>query len=340
MPRLSIDDLTITYGSGDLAVTPIRSFTRHIDEGSLALLLGPSGCGKTTLLSCLAGILTPTSGRITFGDIDITGLAGSALTEFRRHQVGIVFQGFNLVVSLDATENVMIPMRAAGVSRAEARRRALELLDRVGLAERAHHHPGDLSGGQQQRVAIARSLALDPPLIIADEPTANLDHVQVEMVLRTLRSLTERGRTVVVSTHDHRLLALADEVVELAPMGAPVVARGTERRALQPGDVLFAEGSEGHHVYEVVSGEVQISTTRPDGTSRVLARIGAGDCFGEMAPLFGLPRTATATATTAAELVGYTVADFREHFGSERLMALVTRTESQNDAARGTRAAG
>ncbi len=165
------------------------------------LLLGPSGCGKTTLLSCLGGILTPTSGSIRLGETDVTGLSGRALNAFRRDQVGFVFQAFNLVPSLTALENVIAPMRGAKVPRSERQARAEALMERVGLTDRSSHRPGDLSGGQQQRVAIARALALDPPLILADEPTAHLDFIQVEAILKLTRSLASAERVVVVSTH-------------------------------------------------------------------------------------------------------------------------------------------
>ena len=179
MADLRIKDLVVEYASGQDTVRPIDGLSLDVTEGSLAILLGPSGCGKTTLLSCLGGILKPTKGRIEFGDIDLTTLDAQALSEYRRNTVGIVFQAFNLVPSLTAIENVMVPLRAARVGRAEARERAAELLRRVGLAERLHHRPGDMSGGQQQRVAVARAIALDPPLLIADEPTAHLDYIQV-----------------------------------------------------------------------------------------------------------------------------------------------------------------
>ena len=131
--------------------------------------------------------------------------------------MGVVFQAFNLIPSLSALDNVAAPLWAAGVQAGEARARAETLLTRVGLKERMHHHPGDLSGGQQQRVAIARALALDPPLILADEPTAHLDYIQVEEILRLIGELASEGRVVAVATHDDRLLPLADQVVELVP---------------------------------------------------------------------------------------------------------------------------
>jgi putative ABC transport system ATP-binding protein len=310
MGDLTIRDLTIEYSSGGYAVRPIEHLSLEADAGSLVLLLGPSGCGKTSLLSCLGGILQPAAGTIRFGDTDVTHLRGAALTEYRRHTVGIVFQAFNLVPSLTALDNVIVPMRAAGWSRARARGRAEELLAQVGLAERVHHRPGDLSGGQQQRVAVARALALDPPLLIADEPTAHLDYVQVEEVLRVLRSLASGDRVVVVATHDHRLLPLADKTVELVPN----VARSTrapERRELAAGEVLFRQGDWGELIYVLERGEVEIFAERADGTEEHRATITAGEYFGEIGPLFGMPRSASARATTACTVVGYTTRDFR-----------------------------
>ena len=157
MPELEIKDLVVEYSSGGYAVRPIDGLSVTCEPGELVLLLGPSGCGKTTLLSCLGGILTPTEGPITFGDVTVTGLDGAQLTEYRRNTVGIVFQAFNLVPSLTALENVEVPLRAAKVPRAQRRARATELLEQVGLGERMQHRPGDMSGGQQQRVAIARA---------------------------------------------------------------------------------------------------------------------------------------------------------------------------------------
>src|SRR5262245_56281528 len=186
MGDLSIQDLVVEYSSGGYALRPINGLSLDVAAGSLVILLGPSGCGKTTLLSCLGGILRPKSGAIKFDGLDITTLEGTALANYRRDRVGIVFQAFNLAPSLPARENVMVPMREAGMSRRAARQRAEELLARVNLEERMKHRPGDLSGGQQQRVAIARAIALDPPLILADEPTAHLDFIQVEEVVRLI----------------------------------------------------------------------------------------------------------------------------------------------------------
>ena len=221
MADLVIDGLTVEYGSGTGEVTrPLDSFDMVAPAGSLALLLGPSGSGKTTLLSCLAAILSPARGTVSFGDVTVSELVGKERTLFRRRTVGIVFQAFNLVPSLSAAENVMAPLLAAGRPRAEAATRAAELLDRVELSHRATYRPGELSGGQQQRVAIARALVHDPPLLLADEPTAHLDHTQVEGVLGLLAGLMDGERVMVIATHDDRVLALGGQRVDLGRRAA------------------------------------------------------------------------------------------------------------------------
>lgn len=318
MPDLVIDDLVVEYTTGDYKVRPIDGLKLRVDPGRLVILLGPSGCGKTTLLSCLGGILTPTAGSVRFGDVDITRLQGKALTDFRRHTVGIVFQGFNLVASLTSLENVMVPLRAAGVDRHTARSRASELLEMVDLSHRTHHKPADLSGGQQQRVAVARALALDPPLILADEPTAHLDFIQVEELLRLIRRLAMGDRVVVVSTHDSRMIPLADEVVEMMPILDAVDDTPTSRQ-LDAGETLFRQGDPGDRVYIVDEGELVVVREHADGSEAPLATVGPGDVFGEMGPFFGLPRTATVRATVTSRVTGYTTRSFREEVGPERL---------------------
>ena len=315
MADLRIKDLVVEYASGQETVRPIDGLSLDVAEGSLAILLGPSGCGKTTLLSCLGGILKPTKGRIEFGDIDLTTLDAKELSSYRRNTVGIVFQAFNLVPSLTAIENVIVPLRAARLGRAESRERAAELLARVGLAERMHHRPGDLSGGQQQRVAVARAIALDPPLLIADEPTAHLDYIQVEEVLRLIRELASGERVVVVATHDTRMLPLADRVVELVPhMSA--TNHEPETITLGAGEVIFEQGTMGDSIYIVSAGEVELVRELASGREETLKVALPGDYFGEMGPLFALPRTASARARTDATVVSYTVQAFREMLGA------------------------
>ena len=170
--HLVVEDLTVAFDSGGYVIKPLDGLSFTAEDGELVVLLGPSGCGKTTLLSCLAGLLTPTDGRIRFGSTVVNELRGSVLSEYRRETVGVVFQAFNLIASLTARGNVVVPMRLAGMPRAAAKSRATELPALVGLDERGHHRPAQLSGGQQQRVAIARALVHDPPLVLADEPTA------------------------------------------------------------------------------------------------------------------------------------------------------------------------
>ena len=295
MVDVDVGDLTVEYSSGGYVVRPIDHLDLRVASGELALLLGASGSGKTTLLSALAAILRPTAGTIRVGDVEVTGLRGAALTGYRRHQVGVVFQTFNLVPSLSALDNVQAPLWAAGIPARRARSRAEELLDRVGLGERLGHRPGDLSGGQQQRVAIARALALGPPLVLADEPTAHLDYIQVEGVLQLLRTLAEPGRIVVVATHDERLLPLADQIVRLSP--SPTAAsRPPQRLEYRPGQVVFEQGARSDLVYTVEEGEVEIVRQRTDRGVELLALLGPGRYFGELGPLFGLQRSATARA--------------------------------------------
>jgi putative ABC transport system ATP-binding protein len=313
MPRLEITDLVVEYGSAGYTSRPIDHLSLTVEPGSLTLLLGPSGCGKTTLLTCFGAMLTPTSGTIRLGDVDVNSLSGRALTDFRRHSVGFVFQAFNLVPSMSAEENVALPMRAAGVHRGEAHRRALELLETVGLADRAKQRPGDMSGGQQQRVAIARALALDPPLLLADEPTAHLDFVQVDGILALLRELASEDRTVIVSTHDNRLVPLADQVIELVADFA-TEKRPPQERELRPGEVLFAQGEPSDYVWVVESGRLEVRRRHLDGTEEVLTTVEAGNYVGELGPTLGLTRSATASATEPTKVSGLTVRAFRQRF--------------------------
>jgi putative ABC transport system ATP-binding protein len=225
----------------------------------------------------------------------------------------VVFQAFNLVPSLSALENVMVPLRAAGVRRREARDRASALLQQVDLEHRLHHRPSDLSGGQQQRVAIARALAHRPPVLLADEPTAHLDYIQVDGVLKLIRELADDGHLVIVATHDERLIPLADHVVNLTPR-ADTSPRAPEPIELGPGEAVFVQGDRGDLVYVVESGRIELFRNRDDGTIEVIAHVDFGNYFGELAPMFGLRRSAGARAVGATRLTGYGLRDFREKF--------------------------
>ena len=311
---LDVDDLVIEYSSGGYRIRPIDHLRLHAEPGELVVLLGASGCGKTSLLSVMAGILTPTSGRVSFSGIEVTGLRGAALSRYRRETVGVVFQAFNLIPSLTAAQNVQVPMLTGGMGWGRARARAEELLIGVGLGDRFHHRPDQLSGGQQQRVAIARALGFDPPLVLADEPTAHLDYLQVEGVVSQLRGLADAGRLVVVATHDDRILPLAHRVVELTPRRA-AVATPPRRVELGAGSVLFRQGDESDLIYEIESGAVDVVRELSDGTEELVATLEPGVYVGELGPLMGVRRSATVRARAPSVLVGYAPAEFRERVG-------------------------
>ena len=313
MAELEVRDLTVEFDSGGYRVRPLDRLSLDAGGGELVVLLGPSGCGKTTLLSCLAGLLQPTDGTVRFQGIDVGGLSGAGLADYRQRTVGVIFQAFNLLASLSARKNVMVPMTLAGVGRKEAGVRADALLERVALSERASHRPAQLSGGQQQRVAIARALVHDPPLVVADEPTAHLDHIQVEGILVLLRELAAPGRTVVVSTHDDRITHIADRVIELAPQFSDA-DRPDEEVRLADAAVLFEQGDRGDLVYEVVEGAIEVYRNRSDGSDEVLAEIRPGNYFGEIGPMLNLPRSASARARGAVVLTAMSIRSFRARF--------------------------
>jgi len=313
MAELEVRDLTVEFDSGGYKVRPLDHLSLDAEDGELVVVLGPSGCGKTTLLSCLAGLLTPTSGSICFQGTEVTGLTGTNLGEYRRWKVGVVFQAFNLIPSLTARANVMAPLRLARVRHKEAALRADQLLAEVGLSERATYRPGKMSGGQQQRVAIARALVHNPPLVLADEPTAHLDHLQVEGILLLIRQLASPGRLVLVSTHDDRITHIADRVIELVPdfTGA---GREPEEVLVAPGELIFEQGSRGDLVYVVEEGEVEIFRAKANGDEEPVAVITAGNYFGELGPVLNLPRSASARGRTACRLTTYPLRAFRQRF--------------------------
>jgi putative ABC transport system ATP-binding protein len=311
MSYLSVRDLVVEFVHDGYAVRPLDNLSFEGDSGELVVLLGPSGCGKTTLLSCLGGILTPTSGAIQVGDTDVTSLRGRQLDTYRRQQVGFVFQAFNLIPSLTARENVAMPMMLTGHDRAEAFARADELLATVGLAERANHKPAKLSGGQQQRVALARGLGHRPPLLLADEPTANLDHIQAEAIIRLLREIRSEGRLIIVSTHDARLVPIADRIVRMVPDHADSEP-DTRTLAFSEGTSLFEQGDPSDVVYVIDEGELDISRVLADGEEEHLARLGPGHYCGELGPLMGFPRSASARAATDVKVTAMSPHVFRE----------------------------
>jgi putative ABC transport system ATP-binding protein len=308
---LTVTDLVVEFIHDGYAIRPLDNLSFEARAGELVVLLGPSGCGKTTLLSCLGGILTPTSGTISLGATDVTGLGRSALDAYRREQIGFVFQAFNLIPSLTARENIAVPLTLTGHGRKESFERADELLEQVGLADRANHLPNKLSGGQMQRVAVARGLGHDPPLLLADEPTANLDHIQAEAIIRLLQSLRDDGRMIVVSTHDARLVPIADRIVQMVPEGHHHEV-ATHQVTLRAGESVFEQGDEADLVYVIDSGQVEVVRVLADGGETLLTMLGAEQYFGELGPFLGFPRSASVRATTDVVLTAYSPRIFRE----------------------------
>ncbi len=212
---IEIQNLIKVYRRDKIEVIALRDVSLSIEKGEFAMLFGPSGSGKTTFLHLLGGIDRPTAGKIIVNGRNIAQFNDAQLTEYRRNEVGIVFQFFNLIPTLTALENVVLPMQFAGVPPGERKERAMKLLKMVGLEHRMKHYPGEMSGGEQQRVAIAIALANDPPLILADEPTGELDTETGLKIIHLLRELNENGKTIVVATHDMRLREFATRVLEI-----------------------------------------------------------------------------------------------------------------------------
>jgi putative ABC transport system ATP-binding protein len=202
------------YGEGEAATYALRGVDSEIYRGEFISIMGPSGSGKSTFFNMIGALDGPTAGRILIDEVDVAQLSANELAFLRCRKIGYIFQSYNLIRYMTALENVTVPMAFAGVSPEDARRRGMDLLDMVGLADRWTHRPIEMSGGQQQRVAIARSMCNQPKILLADEPTANLDFKTGQAILDILGRINkERGVTVVCSTHDHRLLAICDRIM-------------------------------------------------------------------------------------------------------------------------------
>jgi putative ABC transport system ATP-binding protein len=213
---IAATNIEMAYCSGGETYHALKGIDLTVRAGDIQLLMGPSGSGKTTLLSILAGILTPTAGSVKLLGQDITKMSKAELARFRLENIGFIFQGFNLFPALSAVENIEVALNLKGVRGHAARKQSLDLLDQVGLEDKAKNLPRDLSGGQKQRVAVARALAGDPALIMADEPTAALDSKNGHAVTTLLADLAkQRGRTVLIVTHDPRIIDVADYVADL-----------------------------------------------------------------------------------------------------------------------------
>jgi putative ABC transport system ATP-binding protein len=212
---IELEGVRKTYATGAIAVEALRGIDARITEGEYVAIIGPSGSGKSTLMHILGCLDVPTEGRYELAGRDVSDLEEAELAHIRNAEIGFVFQQFNLLPDLTALRNVGLPLVYAGVGPAEREQRARRALERVGLSDRADHRPGELSGGQQQRVAVARALVTEPAMILADEPTGNLDSVSSADVLSLFRELHRAGRTIVLITHENDVAAQADRVLRI-----------------------------------------------------------------------------------------------------------------------------
>ncbi len=214
-PVISLSGITKTYGEGDTVVHALAGVDVTVERGEYVAIMGNSGSGKSTMMNIIGALDVATTGHYELDGISIEELNEGALAIVRNRKIGFIFQSFNLIPSTTALENVELPLLYRGVGRAERRQRALEALDSVGLADRVHHEPNQLSGGQQQRVAVARALVASPSLLLADEPTGNLDSKSTADVLDLMQRMNESGRTIVMITHEDEVAARADRVIRL-----------------------------------------------------------------------------------------------------------------------------
>lgn len=215
-PMIRCQSISKSYQKGKTTVTPLEQLDLTVFKGEFLALMGPSGSGKTTLLNLLSGIDSPSGGSLVIAGTELAGLSRRQLTRWRAENVGYIFQLYHLVPVLTAFENVELPLLLSSLSKKERQARVHGVLELVGLGDRMHHTPAELSGGQEQRVAIARALVADPPLLVADEPTGDLDKVSATRILELLRALSkEHGKTIVMVTHDPRAAEAADRTLHL-----------------------------------------------------------------------------------------------------------------------------
>lgn len=212
---LKMSGIAKIYKTGSLEVTALQDVNFAIEDGEFVAIVGPSGSGKSTLMNLVGCLDTPTAGQYLIDGHEVSNLSDDELAEIRNAKIGFIFQGFNLLAKLNALENVELPLIYRGMGSTERKEKALAALERVDLSNRARHKPAELSGGQQQRVAIARALAGDPPLLLADEPTGNLDSKSGREVIQTLQELNRLGRTIIMITHDQDIAHQAKRIIKI-----------------------------------------------------------------------------------------------------------------------------
>ena len=303
-----------TYRSAAGAFTALKGVDLQVDPGEFVAVIGKSGSGKSTLINMITGIDRPTSGEVLVGNAAVHKLSEGRLAEWRGRNVGVIFQFFQLLPTLTVIENVMLPMDFCHMySMRQRRERAMHLLEQVDLIEHAHKLPSRLSGGQQQRVAIARALANDPPILVADEPTGNLDSKTAESMFRLFERLVEGGKTILMVTHDNdlaervtRTLIISDgEIIEeylaeafpaLTEEQLVWATRNLEMQQFAPGEVIIQQGIPHQDFYIVTRGQVEVHLQTSNGQEFLIDRLENGQFFGEIALLRGVASTATVRA--------------------------------------------
>lgn len=335
LPSLRIPEETPEYRHGNTSLIELRrvhkvfegeagSFSAlsgidlRVEAGEFVGVIGKSGSGKSTLINMLTGIDRPTSGEVLVGDTAVHTLTEGQLASWRGRTIGIVFQFFQLLPTLSVVQNVMLPMDFCHMYKPRERKeRAMLLLDQVGMAAQAHKRPSALSGGQQQRTAIARALANDPPILVADEPTGNLDSQTAEVVFDLFGRLVREGKTVLMVTHDNDLAARVTSTVIVAD--GQIINRYVttalrtlsldqlsaassllRRETYPPGTVIIRQGDIADTFYILVSGEAEVTLRHPGGQEIIVDRLSPGQYFGEMAALLETKRTATVRAAGSA----------------------------------------
>jgi ABC-type lipoprotein export system ATPase subunit len=319
-PAIHLRHVVKTYENAAGKFTALKDVDLKLGYGQFISIVGKSGSGKSTLLNMITGIDHPTTGEVIVGGENIYELTESQRSLWRGRNIGIVFQFFQLLPTLTLHENTMLPMDYTGKYPASERpRRALELLKMVGLEEQANELPASVSSGQQQSAAIARALASDPPIIVADEPTGNLDSRSAEIIINLFEELAARGKTIMIVTHDPSLTSRTDQTVILSDgeivdeavaralplLDHPEMLQATqraERRLYEPAETIVRQGQLVEHFFMIASGEVDIVLCDPNDQEMNLARLGAGQFFGEVELLSGGGSIAEARAALGGQV--------------------------------------
>jgi len=327
---IELQQVVKTYRSAAGDFTALKDVDLEIDSGEFVAVIGKSGSGKSTLINMITGIDRPTSGEVLVGDTAVHTLSEGKLAEWRGRNVGVIFQFFQLLPTLTVIENLMLPMDFCHMySRRQRRERAMHLLEQVELADQARKLPSALSGGQQQRVAIARAMSNDPPILVADEPTGNLDSKTAESIFRLFESLVDQGKTILMVTHDRdlaervtRTVIIADgEIIEeyLAQVFPALneqqlvgATRSLEHLKFPPGATIIQEGAPPENFYIVTKGQVEVHLKAANGQEFIVARMGPGQYVGEIELLRGGDSIATvrASAEEAVEVAALDPEEF------------------------------